>query len=181
MAAVIADEKRMTVATRKTSARRLRRSPRAKNGVARSASAMARKRRRKSAKSPYRNAAPIAAVTASFTAAAASSGRSFAVRRRMGHIAVSFRAQRGIPSLLAQPFHRPLVARRAPLRPLDAELDQLLDQPRVLDLRDGEAAQLLALLLRQLRRDDELGLVVDVLVGVVVELRAGDDLARQAG
>src|SRR3954471_10496452 len=175
--------------------------------------------------------------------AAALKGRSFAVRSRIGHIAVSFRAWRGIPSACgtgcfavgacpersqwaalhdtAQPLHALLVVRRAGLRALDAELDQLFDQPRVLHLRrfpqlrkerarrearngvdlvdeeavraaleekvdarvagrthglerrNGETPQLLALLLRQLGRDDELRLVVDVLVGVVVEVAAG--------
>src|SRR5579872_1964127 len=85
IAAVIDDEKRTVIATRNASASTLRSRPNAKNGVAASILAMARKSRRKSSKSPHRNSATITDVIDSFAIAAALNGRIRAVRIRRDH------------------------------------------------------------------------------------------------
>src|ERR1043166_5370591 len=68
------------------------------------------------------------------------------------------------------------------VKPIRAALEKEVDAREArcadgLERRDRVAAQLVALLLRQLRRDHELRGVVDIFVRIVVELAARQDLA----
>src|SRR5687768_8802253 len=86
MATVIEDENNTTVATRNTIDSMLRRMATAKNGVSVSTSAVARKSRAKSAKSPNRKRRKMKATMSVRASDDAVRGRSLARVRRRGHI-----------------------------------------------------------------------------------------------